>query len=346
MKLNIYKDSTSNLLEFFVQDITNSYGIGKTGLVYSDFSIYYHRNKGTASVSATPTATASTIGTWETLKTKEIDATNMKGVYQYGAPDAAFITGTDGSTSVSFLISDTNATARFAPIPLEIQLLKDTSQPFNVLNQTLIKNTGSQYVYFFIWDNVTNAPATVANINANAGTNTVGAGSAGACAIKCYYSLDNGTFTDVAAITTVASGSDTTSGAGNPDGLFRCPLSQAQTNGDVIIFNPYVAANTAQTTPLARFTARTFLVRTISSYQYAKLTSDGLDLVSTTLPGSGTALSAMSYRERTLLSTQRFLGKHSKTPTTLSIFDNSDVLLKTQDLTDDGSGTESVSAIS
>lgn len=339
MKLTVFKDSTSNLIEFFVQDISSPYGIGKTGLVYSDFAIYYHRNKASASVSASPTANAATVGTWESLKSKEIDATNMKGVYQYGAPDAAFITGSDNSTSVSFIISDTAGTARFAPVTVEFQLARDTSQPFSMVNQTLLKNVAGQYVYFFIWDNVTNAPATKANIESVTGTNTVGSGSAGACAIKCNYSLDNGAFSDLAAITNITGSSD----SGN--GIFRAPLTQANTNGDLIIFNPFVAHNSAQTTPLARFTARTFMVRTIAQYQNVKLTSDGLDSVSTTLPAGGTALSAMNYREKMTLLTQRFLGKVSKTSSVLTIYDDTLSSLKTQSLTDDGSGNESVSSV-
>lgn len=84
--------ATSVILEIFIEDSASA-GNGKTGLAFGTASLvaYYKINSGVASVAIT-LATA-TLGTWATGGFKEVDATNMPGVYELSVPDAAFASG-------------------------------------------------------------------------------------------------------------------------------------------------------------------------------------------------------------------------------------------------------------
>lgn len=84
--------ATSVILEIFIEDSASA-GNGKTGLAFNTASLvaYYKINSGVASVAIT-LATA-TLGTWATGGFKEVDATNVPGVYELSVPDAAFASG-------------------------------------------------------------------------------------------------------------------------------------------------------------------------------------------------------------------------------------------------------------
>lgn len=115
-KLHKVKGSTSMILELFIQDSSSTTGAGLTGLAFNTASLtcYYHRNTAAAPVAVT--LVTMTVGTFTSSGFKEVDATNMPGVYQLCLPDAAFVTGAD--SVVALLKGATN----MAPITLEIQL--------------------------------------------------------------------------------------------------------------------------------------------------------------------------------------------------------------------------------
>ena len=116
MKILAKKGLTSCLVEIFIQNKAVTTGAGLTGLVYDSAGLtaYYHRN--TASGSTAITLATGTVGTWGSGMFKEVDSTNMPGVYQLGIPDAALASGAD--SVVVYLQGATN----MLPIVLEIQL--------------------------------------------------------------------------------------------------------------------------------------------------------------------------------------------------------------------------------
>ena len=103
MNIQRYKrrpGETSNIFLVLIEDSASA-GNGKTGLAFNTASLvaYYKRDVGTASVAIT-LATA-TLGTFTSGGFKEVDATNMPGVYEVGIPDAALASG---AKSVSVLL--------------------------------------------------------------------------------------------------------------------------------------------------------------------------------------------------------------------------------------------------
>ena len=117
MKLLKTKGSKSNILEVFIQDSSSTTGVGLTGLTSasSGLSCYYHRN--TASAAVQVSLVSMTLGQFTSGGFKEVDASNLPGVYQVCIPDAAFL---DGADSISAVLK---GATNMAPVPLEIQLM-------------------------------------------------------------------------------------------------------------------------------------------------------------------------------------------------------------------------------
>jgi hypothetical protein len=82
-------------------------------------TVYYNRNTGSASV-AVSLATM-TLGTWASGGFKEVDSTNMPGLYQFGVPNAALVSGADG---VTFFFLGTGV----VPNPISIELTATNNQ--------------------------------------------------------------------------------------------------------------------------------------------------------------------------------------------------------------------------
>lgn len=115
-KFSLAKNTTSKLLHVFVPNSSVSTGAGLTGLVYNSAGLKaYYLREGAASATAITLATM-TVGTWATGGFKEVDATNMPGVYELGIPDAALASG--ANSVVIMLQGATN----MAPVTLEIDL--------------------------------------------------------------------------------------------------------------------------------------------------------------------------------------------------------------------------------
>jgi hypothetical protein len=116
MKLLLKKGTTSKLVTIFVADSSSATGAGLTGLTNASSGLvcyYYREGAGSA---ASVTLQSGTLGTYASGSFKEVDATNMPGVYQLGLPDAAISTG--ANAVVVMLKGATN----MAPVVLEIQL--------------------------------------------------------------------------------------------------------------------------------------------------------------------------------------------------------------------------------
>jgi hypothetical protein len=118
-KLKIKESTTSKLVRVFIQDSSSTTGAGLTGLVYNSSGLTAHYlPEGDATATAITLATM-TVGTWTTGGFKEVDSTNMPGVYEIGLPDAVIDATSEGSTLV-MLKGATN----MAPVLLEIELDK------------------------------------------------------------------------------------------------------------------------------------------------------------------------------------------------------------------------------
>jgi len=89
--------TTSYVMTVMAYDSTSTVGAGKTGITYNGgITCYYKRSNGAASVSCTIN-TISTLGTYAGSATnaawKEVDSTNMAGVYELQIPNNAFASG-------------------------------------------------------------------------------------------------------------------------------------------------------------------------------------------------------------------------------------------------------------
>lgn len=128
----IARASASVILEVFIRDSSSSSGAGLTGLVFntSGLTCYYHRNTAAAAVAVT--LVTMTVGTFTSSGFKEVDATNMPGVYQLCLPDAAFA---NGAQSVAVILK---GAANMVPVAIEIELSN-----FDVQNS--VTQTGDAY---------------------------------------------------------------------------------------------------------------------------------------------------------------------------------------------------------
>lgn len=106
MKKKLYAGTTSFIDRVFIRDTSvTSRVAGKTGLAWNTagLSLYWIR-AGDTSATAVTLATA-TLGTWTSGGFKEVDATNMPGVYELGIPNAAIASG---ATGVSFVLKSSS----------------------------------------------------------------------------------------------------------------------------------------------------------------------------------------------------------------------------------------------
>jgi hypothetical protein len=115
--------ATSNIFLVFISDSSSTVGAGKTGLLFNTSSLvgYYKRSNGTAAVQITM-ATITTLGTFATGGFKEVDATNMPGIYEVHVPDAAFASGAKN------VVIMYKGAANMAPCVLEIELTATDNQ--------------------------------------------------------------------------------------------------------------------------------------------------------------------------------------------------------------------------
>lgn len=136
-KRQVVKGATSKILEVFIQDSSSLTGDGLTGLAYnsSGLTAYYHRN--TSSSSTAVTLVNMTVGTFASGGFKEVDSSNMPGVYQFCLPDAAYASGAD---SVSVILK---GAANMVPLPIEIELTGTDNQDAVRFGLTALPNASA-----------------------------------------------------------------------------------------------------------------------------------------------------------------------------------------------------------
>lgn len=114
MKLKLTTGVTSKLTRIFIQDSSSTTGAGLTGLVYNSSGLtWYWIQEGDSSATSVTLATM-TVGTWASGGFKEVDSTNLPGVYEIGIPNAAI--DANGTTHM-MLKGATN----MAPVAIEIE---------------------------------------------------------------------------------------------------------------------------------------------------------------------------------------------------------------------------------
>ena len=115
-KLTVKAGSTSRLEHVFILDSASTTGAGKTALTNASVTLYYWRPGNTTIGAQTGTLSAGTLGTWSSFGFKEVDATNLPGLYEVGIPDAVFAAGVNHAV---VMIKGTG----IAPVVLEYDLV-------------------------------------------------------------------------------------------------------------------------------------------------------------------------------------------------------------------------------
>lgn len=123
MKRQIKAGTTSKRLLVFIQDSSQTDGRGLTGLVFNSAGLtaYYKRDSGSASVSIS-LVTITTLGTYASGGFREVDATNMPGLYEFHPPDAALAAGAE---SVAF---ELKGATNMVQLPIEVELTAQDMQ--------------------------------------------------------------------------------------------------------------------------------------------------------------------------------------------------------------------------
>lgn len=161
------RGATGNIFEIFVQNAGATNGAGLTGLVFNAASLtaYYKYDVGTAAVAIT-LANITTIGTFANNGLREVDATNMPGVYEFNPPNAAFSNTT--AKSVTFMLK---GATNMAPVVFTVALKGIDTQnattsgigalpnatPGNAAGGLMILGTNNQAVTFSAGLTISNA---------------------------------------------------------------------------------------------------------------------------------------------------------------------------------------------
>jgi len=124
VKLSIPAGTTSKRIGIFIQDSSSTTGAGLSGLVFNTSGLKCYSwidTDGNAAGTAQTLATA-TLGTWTTIGFVEKDATNMKGMYEFGIPNALIAAGV--KWAILYFYGATN----MAPLVLEIEVTAVSNQ--------------------------------------------------------------------------------------------------------------------------------------------------------------------------------------------------------------------------
>jgi len=134
-KLTVKAGSTSRIEHIFILDSASTTGSGKTLLTNSSVTAYYFRPGNTTATSISLTGTGS-LGTFTSGLFKEVDATNMPGLYELDIPDAVFAAGANHAV---VMVKGTG----IAPVVLEYDLVAYDPQDTVRLGLTAMPNVAS-----------------------------------------------------------------------------------------------------------------------------------------------------------------------------------------------------------
>lgn len=126
----VYAGLTSQTIDIFLADSSSTTGEGLTGLVYNTSSLTaYYRKGATGSAVTIGLANGSVGGAWVSAGFKEIDSTNMPGIYRLDLPNAAV--DTEGFVTVyiqgaaDFVSTALRIDCR--PLPANVKKINDSS---------------------------------------------------------------------------------------------------------------------------------------------------------------------------------------------------------------------------
>jgi hypothetical protein len=123
----VKKGSTSVSEYFFIGDASQTDGRGLTGLVFNSAGLvaYYARERGAATAITLATLAAATTA-WASGGFKEVDATNMPGIYRLDVPDAAYASG------ANLITVELKGASNMVMTPLAVQLTDQTTFDTNI----------------------------------------------------------------------------------------------------------------------------------------------------------------------------------------------------------------------
>lgn len=187
MKDIVTAGATSNIYLIRIQDSSSTTNAGFTGLGPGTGGLtwYYKRSDMAASTAVTP-ATITTLGTFVSGGIKEVDGTNMKGVYEVHPPNAAFTSGKD---CVMHLQGVTN----MSPVTFEFSLKTfDLQTATQAVTSNIKKASPLAKFQFLMTDNTNHAPATGKSVTC---LRSIDGGAYGAGTLANVAEVGNGTYT-------------------------------------------------------------------------------------------------------------------------------------------------------
>lgn len=116
MKLKIKSGTTSKIIRIFIQDALSTIGAGLTGLVYNSSGLTAYYSKTGSSSATSISLVTCTLGSFTSGGFKELDATNMPGVYELHIPDAAL---SSGAETVHIMLK---GASNMVPVLIEVEL--------------------------------------------------------------------------------------------------------------------------------------------------------------------------------------------------------------------------------
>jgi hypothetical protein len=109
--------STSQSIDIFILDTSSVVGLGLSGLVYNSAGLTcYYRKGATGTATSVTLATQTVGGAWSSGGFKEIDATNMKGVYRFDIPNTVL-------ASTPYAIVYFYGATNMAPVIAELEIV-------------------------------------------------------------------------------------------------------------------------------------------------------------------------------------------------------------------------------
>jgi len=160
--------NNSYIAEVMLRD--SATGQAKTGIAYGSVAYAYWREG--ASTGANGTAVTMTKGTYADHGWVEVDATNQKGVYQFGVPDAALATGANAVTINFYVTGCIDARIRILLVDIDIRDAADLGLTnldaaiSTVATQTSV-NTIDGIVDDILTDTGTTIPGTITTMQGN-----------------------------------------------------------------------------------------------------------------------------------------------------------------------------------
>jgi hypothetical protein len=200
--------TTSQIINFVIRSTASTPpGLPLTGLVYnsSGLVVYYKRNSAATDVAIT--LASGTLGTWSSGGFREVDSTNMPGLYELGVPNAALVSGADQCWIM--LQGATN----MVPMNYEIELTAINNQDAVRAGLSSLPNAAMAIAKGVAYPNFT-FPMYDTNGNPKTG---LGSG------VTSQVRLDSGSF-----------GATTNSPSEVAYGIYTINLSTSDTNGKVI----------------------------------------------------------------------------------------------------------------